>query len=584
VKQRAWPAEPADQVRLLGWALAIGLASGSAALLLRAAATWLPPLVWGGGENLVRAVAEAPFGWRVAIPVVGALLAGTVLAVGERWSGAARGWDILEAVVLRDGVLHLRPTLARAFSSLLTVASGGAVGREGPIVLLSATVASQLGQRLGSAGRRLRILTGCGVAAGLACAYNTPVGSALFTMEIIFGTFAIDVFAPLVFTAAVATLLTRTVFGDAPVFAVPSLAMANVWEIAPYTLLGLLGGLLASAFLLALRSSSALFRRARLPRPLAMAAAGLVLGLALLRYPELVGNGRESIADLFSHEWLWPRVLALLALRLLVTPLMVGSGAVGGVFTPTLFLGAMLGYAFGYAVHGVLPGHSATPAAYALVGMGALLAGTTHAPLTSVLMVFEMTLDYNLVVPLLVASAASSLLATRFSQDSVYTEALRRQTEAGTSEDPASAGALRVRAVMRQDQVTVSPDLPLDELLDRFVAARRNHLYVVDGEGRFAGAVNLHDLNRELRRGAPPRALRAVDLARQGFEATVPDERLDRVLERFAREECERLPVLADPRSRTLVGTVSKRDILAVYAQELLRTGARGGRLPVAGD
>lgn len=577
MRGRAWPTEPAEQVRLLGWALVIGVASGGAALLLRAAATWLPQLVWGDGENLVRAVSQAPWSWRIAIPVAGAVLAGVVLAVGERWSGAARGWDILEAVVLRDGVLHLRPTLVRAFSSLLTVASGGAVGREGPIVLLSATVASKLGQARRVSARRLRILTGCGVAAGLACAYNTPVGSALFTMEIIFGTFAIDVFAPLVFTSAVATLLTRTVFGDAPVFAVPSLAMANVWEIVPYTALGLLGGLVASAFLQALRSSAGLFRRLNLPRPVAMAAAGLVLGLAIVRFPELVGNGRESIADLFAQEWLWPRVLALLALRLLVTSLMVGSGAVGGVFTPTLFIGAMLGYAFGYAVHGLAPGHSAVPAAYALVGMGALLAGTTHAPLMSVLMVFEMTLDYNLVVPLLVASAASSLLARRLSPDSVYTEALRRQTEAAEPEGAAAAGALRVREVMRQDQVTVSPDLPLAELLDRFVAARRNHLYVVDGTFRFLGAVNLHDLNRELRRGAGPHALRAADLARADFEATVPDERLDRVLDRFARQECERLPVLAQPGSRELVGTVSKRDILAVYAQELLRTPrARG--------
>jgi CIC family chloride channel protein len=568
---RAWPSEPADQVRLLGWALVIGLVSGGAALGLRAAATWLPQLVWGEGENLVRAVGRAPLEWRIGIPVAGALLAAGVLAIGERWSGA-RGWDILEAVVLRDGLLHLRPALTRACSSLVTVASGGAVGREGPIVLLSATVASLLGQARRVSARRLRVLTGCGVAAGLACAYNTPVGSALFTMEIIFGTFAIDVFAPLVFTSAVATLLTRTVFGDAPVFAVPSLAMAGGWEIVPYTALGLLGGGVASAFLLALRSSSALFRRAALPRPVAMALAALVLGLAVTGYPELVGNGRESIADLFAQEWLWPRVVALMALRLVVTPLMVGSGAVGGVFTPTLFIGAMLGYAFGYGVHAVFPGTSAAPAAYALVGMGALLAGTTHAPLTSVLMVFEMTLDYNLVVPLLVASAASTLLATRISRDSVYTEALRRQAEAAEPEAD-GASALRVREVMRQDQVTVPPDLPLADLLDRFMAARRNHLYVVE-DGRFVGAVNLHDLNRELRAGGPL-ALHARDLAHRDFEMTVPDEALGRVLERFARQECERLPVVADRESRALSGTVSKRDILAAFARESLRPTSR---------
>jgi CBS domain-containing protein len=164
----------------------------------------------------------------------------------------------------------------------------------------------------------------------------------------------------------------------------------------------------------------------------------------------------------------------------------------------------------------------------------------------------------------------------------VYTEALRRQTEAASAEDPAGVGALRVRDVMRQDQVTVPADLPLEDLLDRFVSARRNHLYVVDGDGRFGGAVNLHDLNRELRLGGTPRMLHAADLARSAFETTVPEERLDRVLERFAREECERLPVLADPASRTLVGTVSKRDILAVYAQERLRARSPRSAAPEA--
>lgn len=537
--------------RLLLWSAVAGLLGGGAALLLRLLTTWVPERVWGGGTDLLTAVSHAPPAMRLAVPVVGALLAGLILTLGERWAGAARGWDILEAVVLRDGVLHLRPTLVKCASSLATVASAGAVGREGPIVLLSATVASLAGKRLGARTRDLRILAGCGIAAGMACAYNTPVAAALFTLEIIFGSFSLDVFAPLVMASVVATLLTRSTLGAAPVFHVPQIPMTSAWEILPYVLLGLLGGLIAAVFLMALRASSAVFRRASLPRPVAMALVGLLLGIVIQRYPEIVGNGREAIGNLFEQRFTLGFAITLLILRLVVTPLTVGSGAVGGVFTPTLFLGAMLGSAFGTTLHGWLPAIAAEPRAYALVGMGCLLAGTTQAPMMSVLTVFEMTLDYDLVLPLLLASVLSSLIARRVAGDSVYSEALRRKT---TSGDAGVLGALRVGDVMREEYVKVGPDVPLPALLDRFAEARRNHLYVVDEEDRFLGAVNLHDASRVLRTTPSPASVHARDLVNARFEATVREEPLDQVLERFFRQDAERLPVLDSRETRRLAG------------------------------
>jgi CIC family chloride channel protein len=563
----------AEPAALLVRALAVGLLSGGTGLLLRWAATEAPHLLWPGSD-LVQGVALASPGARLVIPAVGGLLAGLVLALGLRWTGGARGWDILEAVVLRNGILPLRSALVRAASSIVTQASAGAVGREGPIVLVAAATASSLGQRLGVPARERRVLVGCGIAAGLACAYNTPVGAALFTMEIIFGSFSLEAFAPLAVSSAVATLLTWAAFGHDPVFRVPALALSAPWEIGLFAALGALGGATAAVFLLALRASASLYRRLPLARPVAMATAGLVLGVVTLRYPEIVGNGREAIAALFGRPWGAEHVLALLALRLVVTPLAVGSGTVGGVFTPTLFIGAMLGHAFGAGVRTFLPGLGAEPGAYALAGMGFLLAGTTHAPLTAVVMVFEMTLDYGIVVPLLLGSAVASLVATRLSANSVYTEALQRK--AGEPEGGGVIDVLRVADLAREEQVTVPPDLPLPRLLDAFVASRRNHLYVVDAEGRFVGAANLYDVSEALRSAESPGAMVARDVLLPRFEATVPEESLPRVLERFAAQECERLPVLADTESRHLVGTISKRDILSVYSLELLQSA--GGR------
>jgi CIC family chloride channel protein len=555
-------------------ALVVGLLGGSTAIALRYIVTEAPRLVWAA-PHMVSGVAQAPPLERVLVPAVGGLLAGLVLALGVRWAGSARGWDILEAVVLRSGVLPLRSAIVRATSSVLTQASAGAVGREGPIVLVAAATASRVAGHLRVPTRERRLLVACGAAAGLACAYNTPLGAALFAMEILLGTFSLEAFAPLALSSAAATLLTWAAFGHDPVFRVPPAALASPWEIALCVVLGVLGGGVAALFLEALRASASLYRWMRLPRPVGMATAGLVLGLVTLRFPEIVGNGRDAIAALFARPWGIEHVLALLALRLVVTPLAVGSGTVGGVFTPTLFLGAMLGHAFGVTVATAAPGLGTDPAAFALAGMGALLAGTTHAPLTAVVMVFEMSLDYDVVVPLLLGSAAASVVATRFTTESVYTEALRRK--GSQEEGPGALDVLRVADVVRPDGVTVAPDLPLARVLDTFVAARRNHLYVVDADGAFLGAVNLHDVNDALRAGDAG-TLAARDLMRTRFAVTVPEEGLPRVLDRFAAEECERLPVLADLDSRRLLGTISKRDILSVCSLERLQRSA--GRWP----
>jgi CIC family chloride channel protein len=561
---------------LLLRALAVGLLSGAAALALRWAATEAPHLLWPG-ESLVEGVAQAAPLRRVVVPVLGGLVAGLVLALGARLPGAARGWDILEAVVLRNGTLPLRSALVRGASSVVTQASAGAVGREGPIVLVAAGVASVFGVRAATATRERRILLGCGVAAGLACAYNTPLGAALFTMEILFGSFALDAFAPLAVASAVGTVLAWVAFGRDPVFRVGETVVASPWEVLLYALLGLLGGLVAAAFLVALRASAALFRRSRLSRPLAMALAGLALGVATLQFPEVVGNGREAIASVLERPWTIGHVLVLLLLRLVLTPLAVGSGTVGGVFTPTLFVGAMLGQAFGAAVRAAAPGLGATPAVYALAGMGCLLAGTTHAPLTSVVMVFEMTLDYGVVVPLLVGAAVASVVARRLSPTSVYTEALDRKAR-GEESDGAGVEVLRVADFQREEQVTVAEDLALPALLDAFVRSRRNHLYVVGAAGEFRGAVNLHEVNEALRGASDPQRTLARDVLRPRFETTTPDESLPRVLERFAAQDSERLPVLAADGSRRLVGTISKRDVLAAYARDLLQR--RAARVP----
>jgi CIC family chloride channel protein len=564
-------------------AVLVGVLAGSVAAAFRLLCLWVPHLIWPQDENLAHAVSQASTWTRILVPAAGGLIAAGVLMWGGRWAGPGRGWDILEAVVVREGVLHMKPALVKSASSLVTVATAGAVGREGSMVLLSSSVASWLGRRLDVTTRELRILVGCGIAAGIACAYNTPIGAALFTMEIILGSFALDVFAPLVFSSAAATLIAGGVFGRMPVFDLPDLAMRSRWEILLFVLLGLVCGAAAALFLVTLRGAAGFFKWTNLPRPVSMATVGLALGIAFLAFPELAGNGREAIHDLFVHVWGPTFALTLFALRLLLTSATVGSGAVGGVFTPTLFLGAVIGQACGSFFHGAFPASTSDPRSYALVGMGCLLAGTTHAPLTAVVMVFEMTLDYQIVLPLLVAAAAASLVARGIHEDSIYTEALRRK-RGSEGLFPDTTRALAVRSVMRPDQVTVTPDVSVPVLLDRFIAARRNHMYVLDADGRFLGAVALRDIGGALREMGDPSAARARDLADPTFPVVTPEDSLDRALETFWSTEAERLPVVQDRQSRRLVGTLSRRDILGVYALEVLHRRAPVARFESEGE
>ncbi len=573
VLPRRWAEQVAgtDQhVALLLWSGVAGALGAVLASGLRSLGDLLAGAAWNGQGDVADLAGSAPVWMRLLVPAAGGLVAGLVLLYGVRVTRSAGGWDILEAVVLRDGILKFRSAMVKSASSVITIATGGSVGREGPMVLLASTMASKLGQWAGLSTRQLRILTASGLASGIAAAYNAPIGASLFAMEIILGNFAMEVFAPLVCASVIATLVSRALYGADPIFHVPPFEMVTAWEIFIYLLLGLVGGVVAAAFLGSLRMSSRLFAALPVPRPVAMGLVGLLLGVVLLRYPEICGGGRALTDAVLDDAYLWRLAGALLLLKLVLTALTVGSGAVGGVFTPALFVGASLGFGFGTLARHLAPGFTAGPAAYALVGAGCLLAGTTHAPIMAIIMIFEMSLNYSIVLPLMLSCVTASLVARAISPDSVYTEALSRKGASLATPEAQVMTSLTVRDIMRREFDAVPPDTPLPQVVDRFLKGRRNHLYVVDSEGRFLGAIGLHDLKEALGASEEISFIIALDLMRPSFEVTVPGEHLDRVMERLWAQDCERVPVVDSFDTRRLVGTVSKRDILGVYSLEVL--------------
>jgi CIC family chloride channel protein len=570
----AWPGSEAGagpQAGLLVLASIVGALGALLAAVLRSLGDRLAGFLWQGEGDLAGMVAHAPTLSRLLLPAAGGVVAGLILVYGVRVTRAAAGWGLMEAVVLRDGVLKFRPALVGSLSSFLTIATGGPLGREGPMVLMASTMASKVGQWMNLPTRRLRVLTAAGVASGMAAAYNAPVAGSLFAMEIILGNFAMDVFAPLVCASVTATLVTRALYGPEPVFTVPDFQMVSMWEMVIYLILGLIGGLLAAMFLGSLRTAARFFRNLPLGRPISMGLVGLLLGVVFLRYPEIAGGGRGLTDALLDADYVWKLAGILLLLKILMTGLTVGAGAVGGVFTPSLFIGGAMGYGVGTLAHYLAPEHIGDPAAYALLGMGAVLAGTTHAPIMAIMMIFEMSLNYNIVLPLMLACAASSILARTISPASIYTEALKRKGAALNNPEAQVMTSLKVRDIMRREFDQVTPDTPLPKILDRFLEGRRNHLYVVDSSQRFMGAIGLHDLKEALQEQEEVSFIIAHDLMRPAFEVTTPDEHLARVMERLVAQDCERIPVVDDRDGRKILGTVSKRDILGVYTLEVLQ-------------
>ncbi len=576
----------------------VGLVAGGLAVLVQRLSEWLRVLLWGYTPDFEFAVRAGLSGWRVLL----ALATGGVLVVLlqrlARAPLATHGVSsLVEAVALHGGRLAVKPVLYSAAAAIATVGSGGSLGREGPMLRLGAGVSSWLGQRFGLPPRRLKILLGCGTAAGFAAAFNVPIGGSLFAMEVILGSFALEIFGPIVVAAVLATLLSRAAESSAPIYPLPGYALASPWEIGFHFGLGLVGAVAAVAFVLGVRLFARLFRKVALvPENLLP-----VLGLALLAglgffWPEVLGNGFSTITAALREQFPW-KLLALLAgLKLVATALTAGSGCPGGHFTPSLCFGALVGGAYGELVHGAFPHATASSGSYAAVGMAAVAAGSSHAPLSAILILFEVTGNYGLILPLMIASIVASMAAKRLYPYSIYTEPLeRRGVELSWRMEEAALAGLRVEDLVREDFETLLPTATYAEVVDRFLGTKRNRIFVVDAARNLLGFVSMHDIKHSLRASDSLSVVLAHDLMAPVTTTLGISDRLHRAAEDFARSDFERLPVLAA--DGTFAGVVAKRDLLAVYAQEVLgrpavlstfvasdQPGARGGAVELPPD
>ena len=347
---------------------------------------------------------------------------------------------------------------------------------------------------------------------------------------------------------------------------VPVVRLHTNWEILPHLLLGIVAGLVAPWFLRSLRWSERAFAATALPPYARLMVGGLIVGGLSILQPEVVGNGYSVIGHLLDGRLLWQSVLVILVLKLLATEATFGSGAVGGVFTPTLFAGASIGYIFGTGVLAVWPGHTLPVLnVFTLVGMGAFLAATTHAPIMAIIMLFEMTLDYEIILPLMLACVIAHYTSTAFEPASIYSESLKRKGAAYVRQQLAS---LRVADLMKKNPVAVGEVSRFAEIAENFLTNRFNYLYVVGPDRTFKGAISLHDVKNYLNTPELAGIIIARDIVREQFPTVAPDESLTDALNVFSRHDGERLPVMSNFEDRTLVGSLSKTDVILALAEQ----------------
>jgi len=529
-------------------------------------------LLMGQGGDLLTAASQMAPWQRILVPTVGGLAAGLALHLGLRILRSPGLTNLLEVVVAGDGRLRMRTGIVNAVSSLLSISTGASIGREGLIIQISSTVASKIGQLAKWPPYRLRLLVACGAAAGLAAGCNAPIAGAVYAAQIVLGNFSMNMFAPLVVSSVVATIVSRSIFGMRQLYQAPGYDFTRLGELPWFIVLGVLSGVLGALFLKAMRASQNRINRWPVPLYVRLAFAGLVVGVIGIWYPQVWGNGYAATNALLGQAT--PQiqfVFWLLVAKFVATTVTVSSGTVGGVFTPTLFLGASLGSLVGAMIHESNMGSQLPTGAFALVGMGSLLAATTHSPLLAILMIFELSLNYSIMPALMLACVVSTLVARKLHPESIYTEPLRRKG-VELERESANVGAateLTVGDIMQTPVPPVREGARFTELAERFLTSTNNFLPVVDAKDRLVGIIALHDLKEWLSSGHELAAVIAYDVMRPPPHCLTPNQKLSDVLPDLLRSELRNVPVVNTLNDKHLVGSIARAEALGLLSEAI---------------
>ncbi|MBF0280475.1 MAG: chloride channel protein [SAR324 cluster bacterium] len=557
-------------------AMLVGVGAGFGAVLLQKLIDAVQFLTYDGIGGFLESVSPLHL---MIIPAIGGAIAGPLV---YRFAQEAKGHgvpEVMEAVALRGGRIRPQVAVIKVLASSLCIGTGGSVGREGPIAQIGSALGSTIGQWLKLSDDHVRTLVACGAAGGISATFNAPIAGSIFALEVVLSRLSSHYFGAVVISAVSADVIAHAFEGNWRTFAVPIFSLVTPWELLLYTVLGVLAAVASVSFSRLLYYMEDLWDKVPIPEYLKPMAGGLVLGiLGILTFkvdgfPRVFGVGHESVNEAIFGESALYLVASLLFLKMLATMITLGSGGSGGIFAPSLFMGAMLGASFGQVVNIIFPGSTAPSGAYALVGMAAFFSGAAHAPITAILILFEMTGDYHIILPLMLATVVSTLIARMISEESIYTLKLSRRgvhLEAGAEDIDVMQG-ITVEEVMSKDIDTIALSMPLKQLMEEFAHTHHHGFPVINDAGELAGIVTIKDLERSLNAGLVEDRTVADIATTESLQLAYPYEPMWMALRRLGDHDIGRLPVVESPKNRKLVGLVRRIDIIRAYNKAILK-------------
>lgn len=555
-------------------AIVIGLLAGLAAIGIRALILEISNLSFTGTGNMLENIINTSWFWIVIIPIIGGLIVGPIIYF---FAPEAKGHgvpEVMQAILLKGGAIRGRVAFVKAITSAITIGTGGSVGREGPIIQIGSSLGSMVGQFFKVPAKRLKTLVACGAAAGIAAAFNAPIAGALFAVEIILMDFAVAQFSPIVISSVMATVISRSFEGDFAAFIVPKYELISPYEIGFYFVLGAMSGLISYVFIKALYFSEDYFdEKVRIPDYIKPAIGGLGVGIIALVFPQIMGVGYDTMNNALYGNMIWYVAIALVFLKILATSITLGSGGSGGIFAPSLFMGAMLGYFFGSFVHQYFPEITASPGAYALVAMGGLVAGTTRAPITAIIIVFELTNDYHIILPLMVTCIISMIISSKLSRESIYTlKLLRRNIGIKEGMESNVMESINVEDVYNTEFESINATDNFSKIVNKVIKGKEVDYPVVTGDNNLIGIISLNDIKDHLfDKDSLQNLLIAEDIANTNIETVTTDDNCGTAMEILRRHNYEGLPVVENKGSKKIIGFVWRKEILDEYHRVIER-------------
>ncbi len=563
-----------EHIRLSLLAVIIGLFAGLASVLFKFMIHFFQEIFWRS-SSIIEAVGSQPWYLTLLIPVAGGLLIAPLIYYGAKEAKGHGVPEIMESLIFRGAKIRNRVAIVKALASSICIGSGGSTGREGPIVQISASIASSIGQLFRIQERAMRTLVAAGAGAGIGATFNAPIAGALFAVEVLLGDFGVYSFSPIIIASVIATLISRLITGDFAAFTVPKYSLISVWEIGPYLLLGILSGLVAILFIKVLYFLEDRFDNLRIHPLLKPALGGLIVGIIGLKLPQVFGVGYEGIdACLQSQLGFWMAFLLVMA-KVFGTSMTLGSGGSGGIFAPSLFLGAMTGNLVGSLFHSAFPESISSPGAFSLVGMGAVVAAATHAPITAIIIIFELTNDYKIILPLMLTCIIASFLAVGVHKESIYTMKLKRQGiifKEGREEHILKS--LSVKDFISHDYQLFLNTEKVGKIIDQAIGSKHHSFQIVDGENNHIGCFALNQLKKLLEeKDIVDSFVIAQDLAVTDIRLDFEDN-LEKAMKIFGRTDVAEIAVLQNGK---FAGVVKRKDVIEAYNHEIIKREAAAG-------